>query len=317
MIDPAWKSWYRAKHDQRCQASGEAFETYVAQLLSRFHRDFMNPSPMGPNGDGGCDGVADGGATLYACYGQRATTGIDQKTKQKLESDFARALECWDCFTKWRFVTNAPLGPMPIKSVIDLRKRHGPETERPVKIEVWRTDELWHKVAATLTFEQLDEVIPGVPHVGHVELADLVDLIQSLEQVGGSIPDNNVHIRPVPSTKMDFNQLPDTTRAEFNEGRLLSARIDRWFSQQSNPAMRDEKAQRFRAIYHEARRATTDVREIVRRVYGALGGQDFDLSTKRANAVYAVTAYFFDSCDIFEEPPDTYDGSEVAYVVAN
>ncbi|MDK7158540.1 hypothetical protein QP415_01550 [Pauljensenia sp. UMB3104] len=317
MIDSAWKSWYKAKHDQRCQASGEAFEIYVTELLSRFHSDFVNPSPMGSYGDGGCDGLADSGAIFYACYGQRATTGIDQKTKQKLESDFARALECWDDFTNWRFVTNASVGPAPMKSLQALRKQHGPHTARPITIDLWKTDDLWQKVAAKLTLEQLDEVIPGVPHVGHVELADLVDLIQSLEQVDGSFPDNNAPIRPVPSTKMNFNKLPETTRAEFNVGRLLSVRIDRWFSQQSDPTMRDEKAQRFRAIYQEARRTTTDVREIVRRVYGALGGQDFDLSTKRANAVYAVTAYFFDSCDIFEEPPDTYDGSEVAYVVAN
>lgn len=79
MIDSAWKSWYKAKHDQRCQASGEAFEIYVTELLSRFHSDFVNPSPMGSYGDGGCDGLADSGAIFYACYGQRATTGIDQK----------------------------------------------------------------------------------------------------------------------------------------------------------------------------------------------------------------------------------------------
>ena len=93
---------------------------------------------------------------------------------------------------------------------------------------------------------------------------------------------------------MDFNNLPDTTRAEFNTGRLLSARIDKWFSEQAGPRLRDEKAKRFQFIYQDARQATTDVREIVRRVYGALGGQDFDLSTKRSNDVYAVTAYFFE-----------------------
>ena len=91
---------------------------------------------------------------------------------------------------------------------------------------------------------------------------------------------------------------------------MLSARIDDWFSEQADPELRDEKARRFHAIYQETRHTTQDVREIVRRIYGALGGQDFDLSTKRANAVYAVTAYFFDSCDIFEEPPAERVGGE-------
>ena len=317
MIDSAWKSWYRAKHDQRCLASGDAFENYATALLSRLHADYLNPSPMGKHGDGGCDGLADNGSILYACYGQRATTGVDQKTKEKLESDFARAMACWSDFSTWRFVTNALLGRLPTESVVTLRKQHAPGTQRPITIDIWQTEDLWWKVADRLTPKQLDEVIPGVPHAENVELADLADLILSLEDVDGDGPNHIEPIRPVPSTKMDFNNLPDTTRAEFNTGRLLSARIDKWFSEQADPGLRDEKAKRFQFIYQDARQATTDVREIVRRVYGALGGQDFDLPTKRANAVYAVTAYFFDSCYIFEEPPADSTGDEVRHAASN
>lgn len=317
MIDSAWKSWYRAKHDQRCLASGTEFEGYVTSLLARLHPDYLNPSPMGRFGDGGCDGLADDGSILYACYGQRATTSVEQKTKDKIESDFARAIACWSDFSTWRFVTNAPCGPLSTQTIVDLRRKHAPGTERPIMLDIWQAEDLWWNVAAKLTPKQLDEVIPGVPHAENVELADLVELILSLEEVDRNGSDNLESIRPVPSTKMDFNKLPEITRLEFNSGRLHSARIGRWFSQQADPALRDEKAQRFRVMYQEARRATTDVREIVRRVYGALGGQDFDLDTKRANAVYGVTAYFFDSCDIFEEPPSDDAESEVGHVVTD
>lgn len=317
MIDSAWKDWYHAQHRERFSASGDAFEKYVTALLARLHSDFLNPTPMGSHGDGGCDGLAENGSILYACYGQRATTGIDQKTKDKLESDFARAIACWDDFSTWRFVTNAPCGRLVTESILKLRKQHAPDTNRPITIEIWDVDKLWWEAANTLTPAQLDEVIPGVPHAENVELKDLVELILSLEAVAGGSSDFTGSIRPVPATKMDFNHLPATTRAEFNEGRLLSTRIDKWFSEQIDPGLRDEKALRFRAIYQEARKATSDVREIVRRVYGALGGQDFDLYTKRANAVYAVTAYFFDSCDIFEEPPAENIGGEVQHVATN
>ena len=122
------------------------------------------------------------------------------------------------------------------------------------------------------------------------------------------MPEGLASIHPVPSTKLDFHQLPATTRAEFNEGRLLSKRIDKGFAEQAQPGVRDAKARAFRAIYEQARLSTDDVREVVRAVYGALGGADFDLSTRRANAVYAVTVYFFDSCDIFEAPPADFEG---------
>lgn len=304
MIDSAWKSWYRAQHDQRCLASGTEFESYVTALLARLHPDYLNPDPMGSYGDGGCDGLAEDGSILYACYGQRATTSVEQKTKDKIESDFTRAITRWSDFSTWRFVTNAPCGPLSIQAIVALRQKHASGTVRPIVLDLWKPDDLWWKVADKLAPKQLDQVIPGVPHAEDVELADLVELIHSLEETEGNGLDHLEPICPVPSTKMDFNNLPETTRAEFNEGRLLSVRIDRWFAQQADPALRDKKAQRFRLIYQEARNATRDVREIVRRVYGALGGQDFDLSTKRANAVYGVTAYFFDSCDIFEKPPN-------------
>lgn len=310
MIDSAWKDWYRSAHNGRCRASGELFEKYVTEVLKRFHTDFLNPSPMGTHGDGGCDGVAEHGSILYACYGQRATTDIDRKTRDKLESDFARAIANWSGFSTWRFVTNASCGPMTTKSVVALQQQHAQGTQRPISIEIWDVDELWWKAVDKLKPSQIDQVIPGVPHAQDVELEDLVQLIQRLETMDRVVPDRVESIRPVPLTKMDFNNLPKTTRAEFNEGRMLSTRIDDWFSEQADPELRDEKARRFRAIYQEARHATRDVREIVRRIYGALGGQDFDLSTKRANAVYAVTAYFFDSCDIFEEPPVEYVGGE-------
>ncbi|MCS4532304.1 hypothetical protein NXS13_07265 [Corynebacterium sp. ES2730-CONJ] len=303
MIDSAWKSWYRAMHYQRCLADGDAFEDYVTKVLTRLHDDYLNPTPMGKLGDGGCDGIADNGSTVYACYGQRAKTGVDKKTRDKLASDFARAISNWSSCTIWRFVTNATLGPLPVKTVIDLQAQHAPGSQRPIKIEVWESEDLWWNAVNKLTLEKLDEVIPGIPHAPNVDLDDLVALILSLEDAGSNHISDIRPILPVPATKMDFNNLPETTRAEFNEGRLLSARIDKWFSEQADPELRDEKARRFRVVYQDACKDTQDVREIVRRIYGALGGQDFDLSTKRANAVYAVTAYFFDSCDIFEEPP--------------
>lgn len=317
LIDSAWKAWYRAQHDLCCRSSGETFEKYATSVLERLHADYLNPDPMGKLGDGGCDGIAENGTILYACYGQRATTAMDQKTKDKLDGDFARGYASWGSFTIWRFVTNSQFGPTPTTRLMELRQEHGAETRRPLTLELWKApDDLWWNAVNKLTPAQLDEIIPGVPHAQNVELSDLVELIESLTVSNDDGSDHLDSIRPVPSSKMDFNQLPGTTRAEFNEGRLLSARIDKWFAAQPEPALRDMKARRFRALYDHARQTTTDVREIVRSIYGALGGQDFDMSTQRANAVYAVTAYFFDSCDIFEEPPCGSLGGEVKNVAS-
>lgn len=318
MIDPAWKAWYRAQHELRCLQPGTEFEKYATAVLSRLHPDFLNPDPMGSLGDGGCDGLAENGTILYACYGQNATTSVDQKTKNKLESDFSRAVNNWLTFTTWRFVTNAAVGPTPTKRLLELQQEHAIGTQRPLTIELWKAPEdFWWNAVSKLTAAQLDELIPGVPHAQNVELRDLVELINSLSFSDADAIDRLEPIKPVPASKMGFNRLPMMTREEFNEGRLLAPRIDKWFAEQDDPGLRDAKARRFNSIYREALKTTSDVREIMRLIYGALGGQDFDLSTKRANAVYAVTAYFFDSCDIFEEPPDEEVGGDPQYVASH
>ena len=214
MRDPAWKSWYRGEHDQRCRKAGEDFEQYVTALLKRLHPDFINPDPMGRHGDGGCDGLAERGRILYACYGADQRRAIDteerrkdDRTARKLASDLERALEQWPDFTIWRFVTNASVGPMTTKRLNDLRNEHGPASNRPLTLELWKEDELWFKAANLLTPDQLDEVLPGVPRARDIELEDLVDLIVQLET--GPLDTTDLHetIAPVPDNKIDYNEI--------------------------------------------------------------------------------------------------------------
>ena len=176
---------------------------------------------------------------------------------------------------------------------------------------MWRAPkDLWWHAVVKLTADQLDEILPGVPHAQDVELSDLTALLDALgEDARGALEDLRV-IGPVPEPKMDFNKIPAANRLEFNEGRLLEKRIRRWFAEQDDPGLRDAKAARFKSIYLRVREAHGDPGEIVEAVYVALGGADFRLSSKRATAVYAVTAHFFDSCDIFEEPSDGGLGGE-------
>ena len=315
MIDPAWKQWYRSQHNDHCHRSGERFERYVSDVLFRLHSDFINPDPMGIDGDGGCDGIAEGGTLIYACYGvdlrralDTAAATKDRRTATKLISDLDRALNQWEDFTTWRFVTNASIGPKTTNTLMDLQNKHDYNSDRPIKVEHWQApDALWFHAVTHLTETQLDSLIPGVPRAQDVELHDLVELIDRLTDTAPDPTHIQDRIKTVPRTKMDFNQIPQRNREEFNEGRLQAARIDNWFAEQSSPDLRDVKASRFTKIYEQAKTATTVSSEIVEAIYTAIGGEGFRHSSSLANAVYAVTAYFFDSCDIFEEPPADHD----------
>ncbi len=304
--DPAWREWYRAQHDRRVLATGTEFEDYATAALGYLHQDFVNPDPAGRFGDWGCDGLAERGSILYACYGARPMEDAERKLREKLEHDFPRAVDKWPDMTKWRFVTNATFGPLASQYITERQRIHGPETARPIEIELWKPERLWTDAVARLTAGQLDHLFPGVPRASNVELSDVAVLLDALND--GSSPETLAAIRPVPPTKMDWNDLSGPARLEFNEGRLSHPRIDEWFTNQADPDLRERLGVRFQKVYEGHRLLNADTREVLERVYVSVGGSDFRLDGRRANSVYAVTSYFFDSCYIFEEPPPAYAG---------
>lgn len=303
LLTPNWKEWYHFRHQQACQVSGSEFETYVTRLLARFHDDFTNPSPAGSLGDGGCDGLADEGAVLYACYGQRPGRNAERELQSKIESDFGRGRDSWSTFQTWRFVTNAPIGPEALKTFAGLQQQHAPGSTRPMTLRIWSPEDLWSNIVSTFPLDVLDELFPGAPGVPDLELADLLPLLDALGTADAEVSVPSV-ILPVPPTKMDFNNLSAGSRLEFNAGRVMAPRIDKWYAEASDPGLYDAHGERFSAIYTAARSVTSDPAEILERIYVAAAGANFRMDAKRANAGYAVVSYFFDSCHIFEMPSD-------------
>lgn len=311
LLTPNWLEWYHLRHQQECLKSGTPFEDYVTGVLSRHHGDYVNPSPAGTMGDGGCDGLAETGTILYACYGQRPDRNAERETNEKFRSDFERGRDSWTTFTEWRFVTNAQIGPLTTASYAEFQQEHAAGTDRPLKLRIWRPDDLWTNVVSKLALDVLNELFPGAPGIENVELSDLLPLLDALGQ-----PDDATEaaasIVPVPANKMDFNNLPEGSRVEFNSGRLMAARIDRWYADHSDPALSDAHGERFKEIYGAAREVTTDPAEILERIYVAVAGANFRMDAKRANAAYAVVSYFFDSCHIFEMPTTEMEAADAA-----
>lgn len=303
LLTANWRDWYHFRHQQECFKSGTAFEDYVSLVLGRFHDDFVNPDPSGRLGDGGCDGLAEAGTLFYACYGQRPARSAERELAAKIGSDFARGLSQWNSFHTWKFVTNAPVGPESLKVLTRLQQAHRLGVERPLTIRLVKSEDLWVEVVGTLETSILNEIFPGAPGTANVELADLLPLLDALDS-SSVVVESGGDVRPVPATKMDFNAMPAASRLEFNAGRVLAPRIDRWYAESSDPSLYDAHGERFRALYQEARSVTEVPAEILERLYVSVAGANFRMDGKRANAVFAVVSYFFDSCHIFETPPE-------------
>ncbi|MGY5884665.1 ABC-three component system protein [Modestobacter lacusdianchii] len=301
----AWLDWYANQNERACRQSGQAFEDHVTRVLSFFHDDFDNPVPTGSLGDGGSDGLAEAGTICYACYGSVAQTKVEEKLTAKIKSDFARALSSYPSFNAWRFITNVPVGPIATKALIELKSKHENDSTRPIAVRHWTVEKFWFDVVSKLAPDRLAQVFPGLPGTANVQLADLIPLLEALGSTAVA-PGTVGSIRPVPVEKMDYNGLSVAKQLEFNAGRLSAASIDTWFAEVSDPELYDRQAGRFREIYLTHRAVSKQPEDILERIYASLGGTNFRFDNSRANAVYAVTSYFFDACHIFEEPPASY-----------
>lgn len=307
---PNWLDWYRAKHGERFSARGQDFEQYFELVMTKCFPDYENPDPAGRRGDFGCDGLKDYGESAYACYGTRAIQNAERALVGKLQGDFERARVKWDYMASWTFVTNATFGPDATVALNDIRRNHKPGSERPLTISRWNEQRLWDEVVSKIEQQHLNEVFPGVPGAQHIELSDVVPLLRELASLPITSSESFDQVRPVEPTKLDFNGIPADTRIELSSGRALSPAISDWFAGQADPLLEDSIAAKFREIYVNHRDVTSDPKEIVERLYVGLAGNDVRMDSRRAESVYAVTAYFFDSCRIFEEPPIGWRATE-------
>lgn len=296
----SYMPWYQAQFEREfLRKTGTEFEAFVTRMLAELHPGLLNPRPTGSLGDFGCDGITYMGDIVYACFGYIQGRG-ERELSKKIGSDFERAVDLWPSFTTWRFVTNAGPGPLSTAVLLELRRNHAPTATRPVCIEMWNEHEMWQKCGAQLEFDQLNKLFPGVPEAADIQLAEIAPLLEQLGE-SSSIPiDVGREISPVPVLKMDYNKIGSATRYEFQGGREHAQRIETWYSNQTDPTLRDRHAKRFRGIYEKT---VVNGDDAIESLYIALAGANFRLRPERANAAYAVTAYFFDECDIFEVPP--------------
>lgn len=166
MLDESVGRYFRAVYHASYSARGEEFERFVSRALRGYHHDldgFHDPRPVGRYGDGGCDGVADRGATAYACYGSSLARGEEAALATKLRKDFHTAVKQWPLFVRWRFVTNVPPGAKALGVLAELQQEHGPESSRPLDLRILDEEPFWDDVVGRMSVEQLSQLLGEPP----------------------------------------------------------------------------------------------------------------------------------------------------------
>jgi hypothetical protein len=277
----------------------DSFQDYFQKLMQYRYPTFMPVRTHGNIGDLGADGICPDQGRLYACYGPQSPN--DASTTAKFWHDLASALKHRkDQFSIFVFVHNDKRGMHPrISSELANAKGQYPglSFEQMGKLIFWREFKRLDLVDAE---ELLGRPIPIDELVYGISLADLEPLLIHLGRTRSRDHWSDPHA--IPERKLEFNSFSPEVRAFIIHGMRFAKQIKDYYDGYYDPLARDDTAAAFKEQYLSLHEQDLTPDEIFQELFVYVVGNripDPILMT----STYTVLSYFFQTCDIFEEPP--------------
>lgn len=288
---------------------GNAFEDFFQNLMSLRYPDFVDVRTAGALGDMGSDGLLLHEDKLFACY---APEVVDvNEVKRKFRDDLRKAKEKRPGqFSSFCFVNNDLRGMHPVISVVVADAR---TNNSNLKFEILGFRRLRDEVLR-LDRSQVEDLLgmqlPVEKFVYSVTLEELEPLLAHLRESrhrGVSSAD----IMPVSQEKLDFNEFDEDVREELRRAMVRSTDIDRYYAERIDVTERDEVASRFHEEYLRIREEGADPDHCIWYLEQFVLGNASAPPNLRKGAV-AIIAYFFQTCDVFDNPPSEWLLSTIA-----
>jgi len=282
------------------EARGDAFQEFFGRILNlAYAGDFIQTRPWGRKGDEKCDGYLSSRRRLYACYAPNELS--ENETLAKLKTDFGGAIPAAGTFfDEWCFVHNAPDGRAPtwlVKEIDRLRKAHP-----TLRIETMGFEEI-RSLVFGLSPSDLVSLLGPAPTQRAMLSLGLKQLQPILTHLAKHAPPEDVAPAPVSPRKLEYNALPSSVSALLTAGMAKAPLIENYVARGRNKELGIQVGAAFRKRYMELAQAELDGAEIFNRLHEFAIGP-FRPDTENQVACLAVLAWLFESCDIFEHPPE-------------
>ncbi len=291
-------AFYDAKFENAyLRAKGDAFQTFFENLMTRAYKaDFMPCRPWGNRGDRKNDGFLKSERRLFQVYAPNEMT--EAKAIEKINEDFDGAKIHWGkYFDKWVFAHNAidGLPPHVQKEILELER-----TNPGITLEPWGLEE-FRSILQRISRADLESWFGYAPTAATRAKLDFEDLRIVLENISLQYFANEHPVKDVPPGKIEANALSQSIEKLLKEGMTKTPLVDDFFSKWHDPNFGERVADTFRAKYASLRTDNLLPNQIFYDLQTWAGG------TQRGNAehelaVLTVLSYYFERCDIFEEP---------------
>jgi len=279
------------------RAKGDEFQTFFERLMGLAYKaDFMACRPWGNQGDRKNDGYLKSERRLFQVYAPHEMEAA--KATAKITEDFEGAKKHWTThFDRWVFVHNATDGlpPHVQKLLLDF------EAANPgILLEPWCLEEL-RLVFRGLTNDDKSSWFGPAPTEETKIRLGFADLKVVLERIAALPAPPMPDVQDVPTGKIEANALSEAVARLLKEGMIKTPLVEDFLSQWHDETLGERLAEAFKAEY---RRLCGEhvPNEIFAELQSWAGGNLIG-APEHQLAVITVIAYYFERCDIFEEPP--------------
>lgn len=294
-------AYYEQKFENAfLRTHGDAFQTFFERLMGLAYKaDFMACRPWGSQGDRKNDGFLKSERRLFQVYAPNEMDAT--KAKAKIAEDFTGAKGHWgNYFDKWTFVHNASDGRLP-PHVQQLLLEF--ESANPgVQLQPWCLEEL-RLIFRKLSTEDKATWFGPAPNDETKIKLDFSDLKVVLEKIATQPAPPVTDVKDVPMGKIEANALSEAVMRLLKEGMFKSPLVEAFLSQWYDETLGERLAEAFKAEYQRLR-LDYSPNQIFAELQSWAGGKERG-TPEHELAVLTVMAYYFERCDIFEEPRGT------------
>lgn len=301
--------------------TGMAFQNFFTNIMTYYSTDFTPVKPQGSEGDWKNDGHEPQLGRYYQVY---APEVLDEtKAVSKIAEDFDGLLLKWGNnkvyptgIKEFYFVINdayrIQLGAFPttLAKLEEIRKKHQLSVCKP-----FLSKDLEDKLLS-LNDDEICTIIGFLPNPADIKILNLCLIDEVIQHIAEN-PNKRSLLQtlanPTFQAKMSFNNLHATsswlTSASYRTGTL-----ENYFSANSN-FTRQEIRDKLKAIYEASKEinfpcyGTDEATEsdhrlvyILNEITPKLLKHDARLEKELQDAALVVMSFFFETCDIFEEP---------------
>jgi hypothetical protein len=290
------------------ELDGNSFEDFFHNIMSARYPDYVDIRTHGNIGDLSADGIGLHNGKLYAVYAP-PTFNISS-IESKFASDLAGAKsKRGGQFDTFAFVHNDTRGAHPAISTLlaNAAREHA-----PLKFDHIGRRRLWNE-CLHLSVEQMEDVlgcpIPINELVFGIGMEDLAPLLKSLEEQA-QMADPFKPVHDVSEVKLDYNELEGDSREGLIKAMQSTHLINEYYEMRMAVYEIDEIARGFSAYYQQIKDDWDDPEDVLLELEKyVLGNRRQPFKTHRA--AWVILAYFFERCDIFEEPPEEWQPPNV------